>query len=428
MVQKFLFWFLFLACLSTLNGQVKVEATPTGRHAQAIKRAKEAKALTNARKQQIKDNKQKVKEYKRAKKDYKKAHKQYRIAYEKRSFGGSSSRIDSLRLNLPTDSLSLDLSNDSLKLRLDSLKISDEILNSPEFPTKYKALMRRPPVLNKDTLSQQLKEKDSLALARGTMVAEDRAADYLPDELNPTESALDEFGNPLEGGNPMGATPDIGAFPLIKSRPNPNVIKPNKAKELFDKIDPEQFQEVQEDILAKKKVYSKMPDSRYPERAVKRNSLEEVPFRKRLFTGGNISLQSTDPLILDVRLRLGYWINRKWLGGTGITLREQFSSQDSLQALSGDGHGYSVFTRYELPKGFFGWAELEWQVNRSVLRSEQESDQQWQQAHLVGIGREYKVGFVRMTSFLLYDFNHRDNNLNARPWTVRIGFQVSKKP
>jgi hypothetical protein len=71
---------------------------------------------------------------------------------------------------------------------------------------------------------------------------------------------------------------------------------------------------------------------------------------------------------------LGCWINKKWLGGAGITLREQFTAEDSTVTVSGDGHGYSLFTRYYIPKGFFAWAESEWQIDRSLLGGEQ---QQW---------------------------------------------------
>jgi len=121
------------------------------------------------------------------------------------------------------------------------------------------------------------------------------------------------------------------------SRPNPNLIKPDKAKELFKKIDPEQFKDAQLDMEQLKKKYSKLPYTRYPKEGTKRNSLQDIPFTKRLYFGGNVGLTSTDPLILSSNLQLGYWINKKWLAGVGITLREQFTAEDTTSLVSGDG-------------------------------------------------------------------------------------------
>ncbi len=390
----------FLLFTQMLVAQIKVGATPTGKHARAINRAGEAREETKRRKAEVKRYKKQLKEQKRARKLYRE-------------------KYDSLR-SVRMDSLNL--SRLSIK---DSISIQEEILNQTDFPLEYKELILNPVELRID--STAFVGVDSVALERGGTLAEDVAKEHLPDELNQSEDPLANLANPMDGGlsNPSGST----SLPSIKppSKPNPNLVKPDQAQVLFKKIDPEQFQNAQSNIQKLKKKYSELPDTRYPEEGVKRNSLEDKPFKNRLYLGGNLGIQSTDPFILDTNLQLGYWINKKWLGGVGIILREQFSN-DSTSRITGDGYGYSFFTRYDVPKGFFAWAEIERQIDRSLFSNEQEETRIWQSAYLVGVGREFKIGIVQMMSMILYDFNYRNNDLNARPIVFKFGVRFTKKP
>ena len=392
MMFRIAFTCLFIVATHALMAQVKVGATPTGRHADAINRTKETR-------EQAKQRRVEAKRVKKQLKAQKKARKLYQEKYDS---------IRAVRMD------SLNLSELSIK---DSLAIKEEVLNQTGFPLEYRELILNPVELRID--STTFAGADSLALKRGEALAEGVAREYLPDELNAEQDPLGNLNNPA--GNT--------GLPSFKppSKPNPNLVKPDQAQALFKKIDPEQFQEAQADIQKLKKKYSELPDTRYPEEGTKRNSLEDKPFKNRLYFGGNLNIPSTDPFILDTNLQLGYWINKKWLGGVGIILREQFSS-DSTARVSGDGYGYSFFTRYDIPKGFFAWAEVERQVNRSLFNNEQDNKMSWQSAYLAGIGREFKIGFVQMMSMILYDFNYRNNDLNGRPIVFKFGVRFSKKP
>ena len=371
--------FITLLCVTEIFGQVKVEATPTGKHAAAINRAKQSKASA-----------EKLKEQAEAQKLYKERFEQLKL---------DSVQHDSLYLQDFT--------------REDSLALSGVVLDEAGFPTEYKEL-----ILNPFEPELSTEQADSIALAEATAILNEEARKFMPDELGNAEDPLTQLSNPAEGINPLQKP----------SKPNPNLVKPDAARELFKKVDPEQFQEAQANIQKLKKKYSELPDTRYPEEGKKRNSLEDVPFKKRIYFGGNISLQSTDPLILSTNLQLGYWINKKWLGGVGLTLREQFSSEDSTSLTTGDGHGYSLFTRYDIPKGFFVWGESEWQIDRTLFGGEQSESKGWQKAYILGVGREFKIGFVQMMSMIMYDFNYQNNDLNTRPWVFRLGVRFSKKP
>ncbi len=377
--MRFFLPFIFILASVYGSAQVTVEAKATGKHARVIDQAKQAE-----------EQRHKLEEQAGAQKLFREKYDSIKIH-----------QFDSLgRETITTE---------------DSLRISNEILSQTDFPPEYRALILNPIELNPELSSEKT---DSIALAEATSILEEQARKFMPDELGNGDDPLTQLGNPADGVDPLQKP----------GKPNPNLVKPDAARALFKKVDPEQFKEAQADIQKLKKKYSELPDTRYPEEGTKRNSLKDVPFKKRLYFGGNISLQSTDPLILSTNLQLGYWINKKWLGGAGITLREQFTSEDSTSLTTGDGHGYSLFTRYDIPKGFFAWAESEWQIDRSLFDSEQSASTGWQKAYLLGVGREFSIGFVQMTSTILYDFNYQNNDLNPRPFVFRLGVRFSKKP
>lgn len=389
---------LFAAHLGA--AQVKVDAKATGRHANVLNKAKQTKHTAEERRENARQLQQQIK----ARQLYKQKYDSIKLSYTMR------------------DSLGMDSLTVPVFTKEDSLAASQAILNEAGFPTEYRELILNPvsplPII-------ETANADSVALVEATRILEDEARKFMPSELGATNDPLSQFKNP---GDPTAGAAGLGTgLPRRPTKPNPNLVKPEKAKELFNKIDPEQFQEAQADIQKLKKKYSELPDTRYPEEGTKRNSLEDVPFSKRLYFGGNLSLQSTDPVVINTNLQLGYWINKKWLAGAGIVLREQFSS-DTTASVTGDGYGYSLFTRYDIPKGFFAWMEFERQINKSLFNSEQVINTQWQSAHLLGIGREFKIGFVQMMSLILYDFNYKNNDLNARPLVFRLGFRFSKQP
>lgn len=407
----------YLICLLLFafgtRAQVKVGATPTGKHARVLNTAKASKEEIKERKEQAKQIQEQVK----AREKYKRRFDKEKIKYQKRL------RKDSLGQQWKVDSLAVDWGW-SIQ---DSLRIAEEVWEKSKIPDEYREFVSKPPVFNRDSLSFEL---DSTAVAnnrnRGEELLENKAKEYLPGELGQEgQDPLTSLpSNPVDGlENPGLETPSVKK----PSKPNPNLVKPEVARDLFKKIDPEQFQKVQQDITKLKKKYSSLPDTRFPEEGRKRNSLEDLPFKKRVYLGGQINLASTDPLILDANIQIGYWINKKWLAGTGLIVREQFNDRDST-SLTKNSHGYSFFTRYDIKKGFFLWGESQRQVNRSLLNNESNLPVKWQEAYLLGVGREFKIGPVRMNSLVMYDFNYQSNTLNNRPWVVRLGFQLSKKP
>ncbi|MEQ9404166.1 MAG: hypothetical protein RIM99_11300 [Cyclobacteriaceae bacterium] len=396
-----LVWLFLLGSL-TLQAQVKVGVNATGKHEKAYNTAKAARAESLAQKKLIK----RIKDQKKAVKKYK---EQFAKMKKKEL---KTLEIDSLEVPAFT--------------KKDSVALAEKVLTESNFPEKYKDFVRNPMPLDSMVVSSI--ESSTFDVEK---ILESKASNLLPEELSNGGTT-----NPLEGitKNPLedsqGGTPDLNGVSVRKpSKPNPNLVKPEAARDLFKKIDPKQFEKIQADITKLKKKYSTMPDTRFPEEGRKRNSLEDLPLKKRIFVGGNVNAASTDPFILDSNIQVGYWINKKWLAGTGFILREQFNNRDSI-SLTGDAHGYSFFMRYDIKKGFYAWGESQRQINKSLLHNSAETNKpiKWQDAHLLGIGREFKLGFVQMTSLMMYDFNYQSNELNARPLVFRLGVQFTKKP
>ncbi|MEP4134045.1 MAG: hypothetical protein ABJL71_05450, partial [Cyclobacteriaceae bacterium] len=308
----------------------------------------------------------------------------------------------------------------------DSLALSKQVLYETDFPEKYIELIENPIFYDEQTLIKS----DSVFAAKATNIIENQAeralASYVGDGLGPTaQDPLSGLAsNPLQGG-------DLTAFASkyrVASTPNPNMVKPSKAQDLIAKIDGEQFEEMQGEMGDMKKKYSEMPDMNSPEGGTKRISLKETPFYKRIYFGGKLNLPSTDPLIVNSSLQLGYWLNKKWMLGAGFEMREQFKN-DLTTSLTGDSYGYSYFNRYNLKQSFFTWAEFQRQINRSIIYSnESGTSVKWEQAALIGIGMDFKILRVRMNSIIMYDFLHRRNDLNPLPFVMRVGFQFTKKP
>jgi hypothetical protein len=282
----------------------------------------------------------------------------------------------------------------------DSLTVSRRVLASGDFPPEAAYYLTNPPPNPREML---LDKMDTSAYGKKQM-------DAFGQQL-----AGDAMGN--DAGNPFG-----------QGANNPNMLSQAQAQAQMALTDPEAFAKQQAQNRLMKKKYSAMPDQRNPDEGTKRNSLEKTPMRNRIYLGGNLSLMSTDPLIMDFNIQVGYWLNRKWLAGVGLSMREQFSGEPT--SIAGDSWGHNYFMRYNLPKEFYAWGELQRQVNRSLFGEEKDLLQpvQWQQAYLLGVGREFRAGFARLNMTLLYDFNWRNNDLYPSPFNVRLGVNITGKP
>lgn len=179
-------------------------------------------------------------------------------------------------------------------------------------------------------------------------------------------------------------------------------------------------------VLMKK--YAYVPNSNDLSTAVKRKSLEGAPLRRRFYFGGNINLASTEPVVINMDFQVGYKFNRDFLVGVGTVFRESFELRSGkVNGLAGDAFGYSFFTNHDLFGGkMFAYGEFQRMRSGGVFK-EPEGPRLWQNAILLGVGKEFKLfKFLNMTAMVLYDVNHRNNNLYPSPFVTRIGYRFSE--
>ena len=137
-----------------------------------------------------------------------------------------------------------------------------------------------------------------------------------------------------------------------------------------------------------------------------------------------VDLQSTDPLVLDANIQLGYQWTKKLSTGIGLLYREQFTSSDSTASVTGDAYGWSVFINYDIAKGFFVYGEAQQVINQPIF-GETNLVKAKEYAYLLGAGRKFSIGKrAKLSVMMLYDLNYKNNNLNQRPLVPRIGYSV----
>lgn len=284
----------------------------------------------------------------------------------------------------------------------DSLYVADKTLNNGHFPPEAADYLANPPP---NPRTMVLDKMDSSA--------------YSPEQM---EQFAQAFAGDLPGGEQPDATAMFGG-----GQQNPNMLDVGTIMSQLNKIDPDEFAKQQTKEKVMKKKYSELPDQRNPDEGVKRNSLENASVASRIYFGGNLSITSTDPFITDFGLQLGYWLNAKWLVGVGGMFREQWGGPATI--VTGDSWGHSFFMRYDLPKGFFAYAEYERKISESLWnKPEVIVPAEWQEAFLTGVGKEFKAGPVRMQFMLLYDCTFRTNDMYSSPFVTKMGFQISSKP
>ena len=194
--------------------------------------------------------------------------------------------------------------------------------------------------------------------------------------------------------------------------------------DFFQNISPEEFAKSQVSLKTAKENYTVLPDLSKEEEGIKRNSLKGQPLRDRIFLNGNVTIQSTAPVILDSNIQLGYRWNKSFSSGIGFILREQLNDRDST-SLTGDAHGFTFFSNYDIMRGFFIYGEYQLVKNKSLFK-ESAATVSWQYAAMLGVGRRFNISpKVSLSVSLLYDFNYKNNTLNQRPLTPRIGYNIS---
>ncbi len=406
-------WFSF--------AQIKFDVKVSDKHLQKVERSKDAREKLKSykkyyKKDSIKQAKEEWEIYRKQHKDSLKRERSWKEAKANRKKilkNEWEPYQDRYKLYHP-DSLDLPEPKDSLDSALRELAQQGEwqrVQQLYEQYAHYDSAYLEQFKTDTATVVDELKQQglDSAELASRFQVKE-RVARYLPEELQ--QETDTNIAKQLKNGT----IDELGDIQQLDK---------SGVKDFFKNVKPEEFARSQLSLKSAKEKYAKVPNLEKPEEGVKKQSLEETPWKKRIFLGGNFTIQSTDPFIVDMDVRGGYRFNKWWSAGVGFIYREQFNDRDSTSTLTGDAYGYSFFTTYEVLKQYFVTAEYQ-ALKDASLFSGTDGPATWQYAYLAGVGRTIRFsGKVSASFSLLYDFNFKKNDLNARPVVFRFGYKVS---
>jgi len=401
---------LFIVCLFRLQGvaQIDFDVKVSDKHLKKVEASDNPREKLKAykayyQKDSIKAAKQAWKTYKRENKDSLKAagtwkevkaHKKEMLLGKYQGFNAKKYSVDASQFGAPTDSV--DWAMQTLASNGDFEQVQKVYEAYGQYDSAYL-----------DQLKSNALQLDSSTL-ENRFATKERLESYLPEELR------QESDQKIADQMKHGALDEYG---------NIQRVDRSGVADFFKNISPEEFAKSQVSMKTAKAKYLEVPDLSKQEEGIKRNSLEGKPLKDRLFLNGNITLQSTDPLILDMNIQLGYQWTKKFSTGVGLQLREQLNNRDST-SIVGDGHGFSLFANYDITNGFFLYTEYQRVQTKSLFR-ESDVPVNRQTAWLAGAGRRFSIARkVSISIMLLYDFNYKNNDLNSRPLTPRIGYQV----
>lgn len=280
-----------------------------------------------------------------------------------------------------------------------------------------------------DELQSCLENMDSVQIAELaemelTPHAEQMARDYLPKDMGASSGGVESLRDSHLEALPFD--PEAGPQELLPF--DPKASPREQVESLQENLKGQELGKLQMKLSKLKGKYVSMPDLSNPDSGIKRNSLKGKPLKDRLYLGGNVVVQSTDPFVLDSDIQLGYKFNKDLVAGTGIRWRETFRKTDSLSLLSKDAHGYSLFIRQDLVKGIFVYAEYG-AIRNMALFGDHQVKTAWGYEYLAGIGRKFSIAkFLELNILFLYDFNHRNNTTHLRPFVMRVGYGINKFP
>jgi hypothetical protein len=188
---------------------------------------------------------------------------------------------------------------------------------------------------------------------------------------------------------------------------------------------PEIMEGVQNKMNRLMKRFSVVPNSTDLSSARKRTSLEGKSLKERLYLAANFQVIAIKPFSVDFSPAVGYRLSTRWVAGLGAMYRKTFDG--SMLGISPEAAGIRLFASYDVLANFFLYTEVAGN-SVGVSNPEKPAARIWEESFLTGLGRQFLIHpKVEMTVTTAYDLLHEPGNaIYPRPWSVRVGFQLSE--
>lgn len=308
---------------------------------------------------------------------------------------------------------------DQLNQAVDAQAALAEV-GEPELPVleRYQGCLEG---LQKDWSAQSsLLEK----VKNGTLTQEDETFQYLESKLGKVKALED-----LKAALPANSESALETLNPLSQANNPyeklSALQ-TRAYQWLDQanIQPEEaLAEVQSRLDKKKKQYTAVPSLRDSSTWVKKNSLKNQPFEKRLVTGGHFNWHPRPPS-LDAAPTLGYRLTKKITAGIALNYRVLFPEFRWKSITTTHRIGIGSYLQYQMTRSLL--THLEGEAASERMTGIESSKRNWDYTVYAGGGWEAALrGKWKIQTLFLYDLSrlHRGSASANNPWTIRVGLQ-----
>jgi hypothetical protein len=160
------------------------------------------------------------------------------------------------------------------------------------------------------------------------------------------------------------------------------------------------------------------------------NSLEGVPFKERIVTGGGLGLSfSSYQDFISVSPQIGYMVTRRLIAGTGLTYRYTNYKYYNPSIKLND-FGVNPFLRFTVYRNIFIQTEYEYLNYEFPLNSIGETTRENFNSFLAGGGFVQPIGQkVSFYVMAMYNFSYRDPDPGeyspySSPLIIRAGINI----
>lgn len=151
---------------------------------------------------------------------------------------------------------------------------------------------------------------------------------------------------------------------------------------------------------------------------------EQVPFKERIYFGGNVGFQFGNITFIDISPLAAYKVTEELHLGAGVSY-QYFKDSRFVNDFSSTIVGGRVFGRYFVTEQVFPHVELESLSFKFQDAFGRELDRQWYTSVLAGIGIAQPIGRRgALNALVLYNLSWRNDrtSLYSSPWVTRVGF------
>ena len=156
------------------------------------------------------------------------------------------------------------------------------------------------------------------------------------------------------------------------------------------------------------------------------NNQHSKPFKKRIEYGFDFQFRQSEwnhPTVANIAGKIGYKFNDKISAGVGLNYLLGLGKGWDKLLISNEGLGIRTYLKLKIKKGFDVQGGSEWNHQKFLTFRQLKVEENWQQAALIGVAKNYSLTKKMKGSIqLLYDFLANQHLPASSPVVFRFGY------